>query len=119
MRKSAIFLGAVLGLLILSVPALAATRTWDGGGGDDNWSTAANWSDDTAPGASDVATFDGTSTKACTIDANISVAGIDINPGYTGTVTQSASVTVTVGTSNYNQAAGTFTGGNSAIDINR
>lgn len=102
-------------------------RTWDGGGVDgtcggagtaNNWSCPANWSSDTAPTASDVAIFDGTSTKDATINANISVAGISINAGYTGTITQSGSFTVTVGSSHYSQAAGTFTGGSGTIDIN-
>ncbi len=107
--------------------AYGVTRTWDGGGTDgtcggagtaNNWSCAANWSGDTAPTASDIATFDGTSTKNATINANISVAGIDINTGYTGTITQSGSYTVTVGTSHYNQADGIFAGGSGTIDIN-
>lgn len=32
-----------------SAEAFAATRTWDGDGADDNWSTATNWDTDTAP----------------------------------------------------------------------
>ncbi|PWH18947.1 MAG: hypothetical protein DDG59_04770, partial [Anaerolineae bacterium] len=32
---------------------------WDGGGGDNNWSTAANWSGDAVPGATDDVYFDG------------------------------------------------------------
>ncbi len=102
-------------------------RTWDGGGVDgtcggagtaNNWSCAANWSSDTAPTASDVAIFDGTSTKNATINANISVAGISINAGYTGTITQSGSNTITIGSSNYSQADGTFTGGAGNVTIN-
>ena len=43
-------------LLIASVAgqALAATVTWDGGGGDDSWNTALNWDTDTVPTASDL-----------------------------------------------------------------
>ncbi len=105
----------------------AAVRTWDGGGtdgtcgggaGDGNkWSCAANWSTDTLPDASDIATFDGTSTKNATIDSGFagSVAGIDINSGYTGTITQAR--TLTIGTSNFDQAAGTFTGASQSITI--
>ncbi len=92
--------------------------TWDGGGGDNNWSTAANWSGDATPGTGDIATFDTTSTANVTIDANIDVGGIDINSGYTGTITQSNSITIIVGSSNYDQADGTFSGGDSSIDIN-
>jgi hypothetical protein len=103
------------------------TRTWDGGGVDgtcggagtaNNWTCAANWSADTAPTASDIATFDATSTKDATINANISVAGINIASGYTGTITQSSTYTVTVGSSHYVQADGTFTGGSGAITVN-
>ncbi len=45
--------------LILSTAASAfsATKTWDGGGGDANWNTAANWSTDVAPVAGDDLVF--------------------------------------------------------------
>lgn len=36
-------------LAVTSGNAFAAARTWDGGGSDDNFSTAANWDTDTAP----------------------------------------------------------------------
>jgi hypothetical protein len=45
------------------------------------------------------------------------VKGISINSGYTGTVTQNSGNTVTVGTSGYSQADGTFAGGNSEIQV--
>ncbi len=32
------------------IPALQAGNLWDGGGGDDNWGTGANWSPDGSPG---------------------------------------------------------------------
>lgn len=100
----------------------AAVVTWDGGGADNNWSTAANWSGDVAPGTADLATFDSTSTKNATIDTNINVDGIDINSGYTGTITQSSGKTITVGTTGgagwgFDIAAGTFVGGDSAITM--
>jgi hypothetical protein len=114
--------------LFAAHPAYAVTRTWDGGGSDgtcgggagdgNKWSCDANWSSDTEPGSADLATFDATSTKAATIDANISVLGIDINTGYSGTITQGTGFTVTVGTSDFDITAGTFTGGDSTIDIN-
>ena len=34
-----------------------ATKTWDGGGADANWTTAANWADDIAPAAGDDLVF--------------------------------------------------------------
>ncbi|MDQ5952436.1 MAG: hypothetical protein QG626_564, partial [Patescibacteria group bacterium] len=108
--------------------ARAAVVTWDGGGSDgtcggvagdgNKWSCGLNWSGDVAPGASDIATFNGTSTKNATIDSGINVLGIDINTGYTGIITQASGVTITVGTSDFDISAGTFTGGDSTIDIN-
>ncbi|HFE39383.1 MAG TPA: hypothetical protein ENK06_13380, partial [Gammaproteobacteria bacterium] len=110
---------ALVLLFVAFGPAYAATITWDGGGSDNNWNTCANWdTGDTCPGASDVATFNATSTKNATINVDPNVAGIDIQAGYTGTISQSAGVTVTVGTSGLIQAAGTFTGSNALIDIN-
>ncbi|MBI4407912.1 MAG: cadherin-like domain-containing protein [Candidatus Kerfeldbacteria bacterium] len=94
-------------------PAYAVVRTWDGGGSTNNWTEDANWSDNTEPGSGDVATFDATSTKAATVDGVISVGGIDINVGYSGTITQSAQISV--GNYNYDQADGIFTGGSASI----
>ena len=68
------------------------------------------------PGAGDIATFDGTGNTPCTINTTASVAGVDINSGYTNTITQDAQLTV--GTSNYDQADGTFTGGSQNIILN-
>ena len=40
-------------LAYIEVSGLAPTISWDGGGSDASWSTAANWSGDVLPGASD------------------------------------------------------------------
>lgn len=46
------------GLLIFkATPALAATKTWDGSGGDNNMNTASNWAGDSAPTAGDDLVF--------------------------------------------------------------
>ncbi len=104
-----------------------ANRYWVGTAGG-NTNDTANWSstDPTSctgggasvPGPSDIAIFDADCDNSATINANLDVVGININTGYTGTITQNTGITVTVGTSNYIQADGTFSGGNSAIDIN-
>jgi len=90
---------------------------WDGGGATNNWSEAANWSGDTVPGSGDVAIFDGTNTEDATIDAGFagSVSGLQINAGYTGTITQAAALTV--GSSGYSQSTATFTGGSSTLTV--
>lgn len=89
----------------------AAVVTWDNGGGDSNWSTCENWSGDSCPGSSDVATFDATSDTASTIDAAFAgaVKGIDINSGYNSTITQAASTTLIIGVDDINIASGTLT----------
>lgn len=56
-------------LLVMSVPkAFAATATWDGGGADDNISTALNWVGDVAPSNGDSLVFDNT---GLTTDATV------------------------------------------------
>ncbi|MBI4408045.1 MAG: cadherin-like domain-containing protein, partial [Candidatus Kerfeldbacteria bacterium] len=118
------FLTTIVNVFFLTAqPVYAVVRTWDGGGGADTlWSNCANWSDNTCPTSSDIATFDATSTNnvtiATTLTGSTAPAGIDINTGYTGIITQNTGVSVTVGSSGYDQADGTFTGGNSAITIN-
>lgn len=113
------------GLYIVVRQSYAVTRTWDGEGTEgscpgnaDGWSCAQNWSADTVPTASDIATFDNTSDKDATIDAGFagSVAGVDINSGYDGTITAARSLTV--GSSNFDQASGTWAGGSQTLDIN-
>ena len=110
-------------LLLLTGASLPATPlaviTWSGGGGTNNWSEAANWTGG-LPGTGDVATFDGTSAKDCTIDAPIDVQGINILAAYTGTITQAGANTITVGIGNLVQAGGTFTGSaaGATIDVN-
>jgi hypothetical protein len=106
----------VLGLFLFSTPAFADTHIWDGDGGDNNWSTCANWDmGDTCPDAGDTVQFDATSTKASTIDSSFggTIAVININSGYTGEIAQGRSLTVNTIT----QADGTFTGGAYDIDM--
>lgn len=94
---------------------------WAGGGGDANWSTAANWSGGAAPGAANIAVFDSTCVSNCSpsIAASINVGGVRINSSYAGTITQNSGVTITLGSSGWIQAAGTFVGssGGDAITV--
>ncbi len=127
---------ALTGGLVFLRGVSASNITWDGGGATNNWSEAANWSGDVVPGVSDVAIFDGTSTKNATIDsggpqgANINIQAIKIGTGYSGIITQAPGVTVklslvfslscgstTTFLVSFCQEAGTFNGGNSTLDI--
>ncbi|MEK9135042.1 MAG: hypothetical protein AAB451_01980, partial [Patescibacteria group bacterium] len=65
------------------------------GSTDSNWGTAANWSLNAVPTATDanVATFDATS-PACTVNAPNRVCnGLDFT-GYTNTITMTFQITV-------------------------
>ena len=110
---------AVLGLaLVLARPVLGVTRTWTGLGPTNNWTDALNWSGNAVPGAADVASFDATSVKNATANAAVNVLGLTVGGGYTGTITQSAGVAITVGATGYSQAGGSFAGGTAAITVN-
>ncbi len=108
--------------LSLPLPAHAATKTWDGGcGANTNWSCPANWSGDTVPVAADTVVFDNTSNNNSTIDALFNatetVAVININFPYSGTITQSTTLHVTtsftLGDNN-----GSYSASNQTLDMN-
>ncbi len=67
---------------------LLATINWDGGGGDFNWNTAANWAGDVLPGATDdavIGDLTGTptivSTATVTVNSVTSAELLDITSG--------------------------------------
>ncbi|MFA6518582.1 MAG: LamG-like jellyroll fold domain-containing protein [Candidatus Shapirobacteria bacterium] len=98
--------------------AYAANRTWDGGGGaNTNWSTAANWLDNTVPLSGDAVIFDGTSSNNSTIDASFAgtITSLSINAGYGGTITQERSLTTSGG---FTQSAGTYTAAAQSLTVN-
>ena len=98
--------------------AEAATYTWNGGGSDFLWTTAANWSGSAVPGAGDIARFDGTSAKNAFVPTNTNVGGLIITSAYTGTITQSNGIIVNVGTGSFVQGGGTFNAGTGATIVN-
>jgi autotransporter-associated beta strand protein len=86
---------------------------WIGPAGG-NWSTAANWfnestSTNVAPTASDIATFSSAHNTNSTIDNGFagSVAGINLTSGYTATVTDS-NAALAIGGQGLVMASGTF-----------
>ncbi len=127
-----VVLGSTVVSFVITTPAYALSLPWIGtalndaacnllipGTNGTSWNCVLNWTGGVAiPGASDIAVFNSSTTTNITIDTSISVAQLDIQAGYTGTITQAAGSTITVGSSGFSQAAGTFTGGNSAITIN-
>lgn len=51
---------------LTAVNGFSAVKTWDGGGADNNWTTAANWANDVAPVANDDLVFPATSAQFAT-----------------------------------------------------
>ncbi|HHG84425.1 MAG TPA: hypothetical protein ENJ82_06735, partial [Bacteroidetes bacterium] len=107
-------------LIVLALHNLAysANIIWTNANANNSWNDPQNWSSGTVPGSADIAIFDGSSTANCNLGVNLNVLGFRINAGYTGTITQNVGTYITVGNSDFVQAAGVFLGGNSKIDIN-
>ena len=95
----------------------AATRIWDGGGADGNWSNALNWSDNTAPTSADEVIFNQTSVKNAVINQSFTVTNLTIQSGYSGTLAQSANANLTLNGA-FTQDGGTFQGDSGALTIN-
>lgn len=109
---------------IITNPAHAANKYWIASV-TANWNSSANWSLSSGgaggagvPGAADVANFDGNGSGNCNLNSPVNIAGINVAAAYTGTITQGAALSITVGTSNAVFAGGTFTGSNAAITFN-
>ena len=60
-------------------------KFWDGGGGDNNWSTAGNWSGDAVPTANSKPIFTSLSTKNAVLDISDTISRISFDANYTGT----------------------------------
>jgi autotransporter-associated beta strand protein len=80
MRTVKLLIGvAAIGFLLIS-PAAFAANIWDGGGGDDNWSTAANWDNDTVPAsATNTPITIGTGGSSITLDSDRTVQRLTLN----------------------------------------
>jgi CSLREA domain-containing protein len=88
---------------------------WDGGGADNNWNTAANWSEDSVPATSDTVVFNSTSSKDAALNGNVTVYGVVITGGYGGTLTQ-GSYNLNL-TDSFGQSGGIFAGGSGQFDV--
>ncbi|MBK7889371.1 MAG: hypothetical protein IPJ84_00520 [Bdellovibrionales bacterium] len=102
------------------LPRQVVPFTWIGTGGDTNWSNPANWFGGSVPGPSDTAIFDSNCSAFCnaTVDVSTSVGGVSVQADFTGTITQAAGQSLTVGASGWTQSAGTFNGGSSPVYFN-
>jgi formylmethanofuran dehydrogenase subunit C len=112
--------------LIVLLPSfsMAANRYWVGAVAG-NWNDPANWAvfsgaagGASVPGVNDIAIFDANGLGTCNLNAIVNVQGILINPGFTGSIIQQSGISMTIGNAGFLMAGGTFTGGDSNIDLN-
>lgn len=104
-------------LFLLPSQAIAATQVWDGGcGADTSWSCADNWSGDAVPAAGDTVKFSATSSNNSTVDSGFAgtIATINVNPGYTGTISLDRSLVVA---KTLAQKAGSFDARSQALTV--
>lgn len=110
-------------LISLAINLQAADRYWVASS-TSNWNNTANWSTTSGgsggasvPTSGDRVFFNSSRNGDCNIDANANVYGFSI-AGYSGTITQTSTYTITVGAYDFDQSSGTFTGGSGNIDVN-
>lgn len=119
-----------------AVGCLAGQATWDGGGPTNNWSDGTNWLCDSAPTSTDIVYFDNRNSKDVTIDQPIILGGLQMNPGFAGTISQGLSNVTLNGNfllrsgnwgggsgdltvnGNLTKQAGSFNGGSGNLDLN-
>lgn len=99
MKRIAIFVSVLLlslsSLFVLATPqASAATITWDGGGSDNNMTTAANWNPNGAPSAGDDLVFPANITDR-TVENDFSAATSFNSITFSGTATQDSGYSIT------------------------
>ncbi|MCX6808366.1 MAG: 6-bladed beta-propeller [Candidatus Berkelbacteria bacterium] len=100
---------AILDRLTANYDTVAdGTVVWTHEGVDNNWSTPANWSTDSAPDLNSHIIFNSRNTDDSTIDTGFggSFASLQVDPGYSGTITAARSITAS---GDINLISGTLT----------
>lgn len=122
--QSRFVIAAVVGLSLIGLTmgynksrAALVTRTWDGGGLTNNWSDPNNWSGDTVPSSSDDVVFDSTSSKDAIFDTSASINRINVNTGYTGTISIADGMSLSTSGGDSSQSDGTINVGNGTLSF--
>ena len=88
----------VIGFALMLSSGLSTTVYWNSTAAvSDLASNASAWSGGVAPAVGDVVIFNGTSVVPATWDLAINVTSFSINPGYSGAITQTATMNATNG----------------------
>jgi autotransporter-associated beta strand protein len=88
--------GMALLVGILCMGSASGQSLWDGGGGDNSWSTALNWSGDVAPVNDGTATvmFAGTTRLTPSVDVPWNISGLAFNTGSSSFSISGSTITV-------------------------
>ncbi len=70
-------------------------RKWTGGGVNNLASNPANWLSSIVPQNGDSVLFNGSSAKSCNWNINVSIASLNLNPGYSGVFTLNTDMSIT------------------------
>ena len=122
--QSRFVIAAVVGISLIGLTmgynksrAALVTRAWDGGGLTNNWSDPNNWSGDTVPSSSDDVVFDSTSSKDAIVDTSASINRINVNTGYTGTISIADGMSLSTSGGDSSQSDGTINVGNGTLSF--
>ncbi len=80
LRPIRLLIGSLVFLIITGGAGLGATKTWTGGGADNNVSTAANWGG-TTPVANDDVQFAGSVRVIPNLDVSLAINSLSFNSG--------------------------------------
>ena len=86
----------LLGVMAWVAPVSADDIIWDGGGADNNWDTAENWSNDVVPTFFENVFFTSASSKDCVVTQNQVVFDFTMTAGYTGTLSSIGNPSLTI-----------------------
>lgn len=121
-RKSSLFnilLTVAAAAAVLSLPAHADSYTWSGGGGNDDWSTGANWTDGVPPAsaADTFLEFDGSTRLTPNTDAAWDLGSITFNSGAGAFTLTGTTINLAESGTVANNSANTQTITNSSVNL--
>lgn len=93
---------------------LVPPAEWIGAGTDARWSNPDNWKGGRCPGPTEA--FELSGDMDINLDQDVTLAGLTMQPGFSGTVTQGDGILTING--DFVWSGGSFTGGTKNIDIN-
>lgn len=117
-------LSTLLFTVLLGISGFAQNRYWVAGA-TGNWNDVANWSATnggaggaSVPGAANTAIFNGNGLGDCNLDIAPTIAAIQLNAGYTGTIDLLGNTLTLTGTSPFSSGTINNSGGSASVALN-